>query len=175
MLASSFEVGSLRLWGRISIRFRYSFRFGAGRRPSTLKSILLTASGRIRCRRCTAQSTRSGRQCARPALKTSQTQKCQFHGGRGSGPKTAEGRRRIAAVHTVHGRDTKVARADRSAAAARVRRLVDAAYLLGMIQGPRPPGRKAAGYLPVRTLEDLRQMVRDDVAVAARALPEREG
>lgn len=137
-------------------------------RGRMLKAMLLTASGMIRCLRCTARSTRSGRQCGRPALKTSQTQKCQFHGGRSTGPKTADGRRQIAASHTVHGRDTKAARADRSAAAARIRRLVDAAHLLGMIQGPRPPGRKAAGYLPIRTLEDLRQMIQGDPATGCR-------
>ena len=135
--------------------------------------MLLTADGKIRCLRCTARSSRSGLQCGRPALKNSRTQKCQFHGGRSPGPKTAEGRRRIVATHTVHGRETKGARAGRSAAAARISRLVDAGRLLGMISGPRPRGRRAAGYVPVRTLDEVRQMIRDDVLGAAALLQDK--
>jgi len=136
-----------------------------------LEATLHTASGKIRCLRCTARSSRSGLQCGRPALKGSRTQKCQFHGGRSPGPKTAEGRLRIAAANTIHGQDTKSARADRSAAVARISRLVDAAHLLGMVSGPRPRGRKAAGYLPVSTLDDIRQMIEGDIGTCCRGLP----
>lgn len=69
----------------------------------------------------------------------------------------------MAALHTVHGRDTREARAQRSEASARLSRLEDAAYLLGMMSGPRSRGRKASGYVPVTTLEDVRQMVVDDL------------
>ena len=48
---------------------------------------LQTAGGKITCLRCTAKSTRTKLQCGRPAIKTSRTQKCQYHGGR---PHTAE-------------------------------------------------------------------------------------
>ena len=122
---------------------------------------LLTAGGKIQCQRCTAHSSRTGDQCGRPALKTSRTQKCQYHGGRGSGPKTAEGKARIAAAHTVHGQETKAARADRSAASARLSRLEDSMYVLGMTSVGRSRGRKATGYVPARTIEDVRQMVLD--------------
>lgn len=128
-----------------------------------IEPILLTASGKIRCLRCIARSSRSGLQCGRPALKKSRTQKCQFHGGRSPGPTTAEGKRRIAAARTTHGRDTKAARADRSATSARISRIVDAAFLLGIMKGPKPRGRRAIGYVPVKTLDDIRQMVRDDI------------
>ncbi len=64
---------------------------------------LMTAGGKIQCLRCTAKSSRTGIQCGRPALKSSKTQKCQFHGGRSTGPRTAEGKARIAALHTKHG------------------------------------------------------------------------
>ena len=57
-----------------------------------LVQIINTAGGRIRCARCTAQSSRTKLQCGRPALKTSKTQKCQFHGGgQTSGKQTLEG------------------------------------------------------------------------------------
>ena len=110
-------------------------------------------------------------QCGRPALKTSTTQKCQFHGGKSTGPKTAEGKARLAALHTVHGRETKEARKERSAASARLSRLEDAAYLMGMMQGARTRGRKASGYVPVRTLEDIKRMMLDTLRSRDRAPP----
>jgi len=41
--------------------------------------------------------------------------KCRFYGVRSTGAKTAEVRARIAAAHTVHGRETRAKRAERSA------------------------------------------------------------
>jgi hypothetical protein len=127
-----------------------------------LELSLSTAGGEITCPRCTARSSRTGQQCGRPALKRSTSQKCQFHGGRSTGPKTAEGKARIAALHTVHGQETRVKRADRSAASARLSQLEDAAYLLGMMTGPRGRGRKASGYVPVKTLEDATRLMLDN-------------
>jgi hypothetical protein len=123
---------------------------------------LITAAGKIQCLRCTARSRRTGLQCGRPALKTSKTLKCQLHGGRSTGPKTTEGKASIAARHTVHGRETRSLRAERSAASARLSQLEDAAYLLGMMTGPRGRGRKASGYVPVKTIEQVRKMMIDD-------------
>lgn len=122
-----------------------------------------TAGGKIQCLRCTAKSSRTGVQCGRPALKSSKTQKCQYHGGRGSGPQTIEGKARIAAAHTVHGQETSATRAERSAGSARLSRIEDAMYLLEMTTAPRTRGRKARGYVPVKTLDDVRQMVLDSV------------
>lgn len=113
--------------------------------------------------RCTARSSRSGLQCGRPALKSSHGAKCQYHGGRGSGPKTPEGRASIAAARTQHGRETRQARAERSAASAKLSQLDDAARLLGMMDGPRTRGRKANGYVPLKTLDDVKQMVAADL------------
>jgi hypothetical protein len=127
-----------------------------------MKNQLTTGGGKIHCLRCTARSCRTGHQCGRPALKTSKTQKCQFHGGGSTGPQTKEGKARIAARHTVHGRETRAQRAARSAASARLSQLEDAAYLLGIMTGPRGRGRKASGYAPVKTIEHLRKMMIDD-------------
>jgi hypothetical protein len=71
---------------------------------------LITAGGRVVCRRCQARSKRTGLQCAKPALRTSKTQKCQFHGGRSTGPKTAAGRQRCADAKLIHGRETRAKR-----------------------------------------------------------------
>ena len=124
---------------------------------------LLIAGGKIQCLRCSARSSRTGVQFGRPALKSSKTQKCQYHGGRSTGPKTAEGKARIAAAHTVHGQETNTARAERSAGSARLSRIEDAMYLLEMTTAPRTRGRRARGYMPVKTLDDVRQMVLDSV------------
>jgi hypothetical protein len=116
---------------------------------------LATAAGRIGCLRCTAKSSRTKQQCGRPALKTSKTQKCGSHGGLSTGPKTAEGRQRIADAQTVHGRDTKAARLERSRGSLRLTQLDDAARILGLITGPRSRGRKPNGYTPLRTIDDV--------------------
>ena len=68
---------------------------------------LLTGGGNFTCLRCTAKSTRTKLQCGRPAIKTSRTQKCQYHGGR---PHTAETLKRISEANMLHGQATKQAK-----------------------------------------------------------------
>ena len=85
----------------------------------------------------------------------------KYHGGRSTGPKTAAGKARIAAAHTVHGQETSAARAERSAGSAKLSRIEDAMYLLEMTNATRTRGRKAKGYVPVKTLDDMRLMVLD--------------
>ena len=124
--------------------------------------LLSTAGGRIRCARCTAQSSRTKLQCGRPALKTSKTQKCQFHGGGlNSGKQTEEGRSRIAAAHYKHGESTKAARAEYSKASATLSKLEDAMHLLKMTTAPRTRGRKPNGYKPIRSTQDVIRLVLD--------------
>ena len=120
------------------------------------------AGGRIRCLRCTARSTRTKQQCGRPALKESRTLKCQFHGGRSTGSKTAEGKQRINDAHLKHGESSRSSRLEHSEASAKLSQLEDALYVLGMTTAPRIRGRKALGYRPVRTIEDIRRMLLDD-------------
>jgi len=67
---------------------------------------LITGGGKITCLRCTAKSSRTKLQCGRPAMKTSRTQKCQYHGGR---LHTAETLKRISEANTLHGNSTKEA------------------------------------------------------------------
>ena len=123
--------------------------------------LLSTAGGRMSCARCTAQSSRTKLQCGRPALKASKTQKCQYHSGRGSGPKTEAGRSRIAAAHYKHGESTKEARAEYSRASTTLNQLEDAMHLLKMSTATRTRGRKPSGYKPVRSTHDVIQMVLD--------------
>jgi len=130
---------------------------------ATMFPYVTTAEGRIHCPRCTALSSRTGQQCGRPALKASKTQKCQYHGGRSPGPKTAEGKARLAAVHTVHGQETRARRAERSVSSAKLSQLEDAMHVLGMTNAPRIRGRKAHGYVPIRSIEDVKAMILTDV------------
>jgi hypothetical protein len=116
-------------------------------------------AGKIRCPRCTARSKRSGLQCGRPANKTSKTQKCQFHGGRSTGPRTAEGKSRVIAAHLRHGRETLHAKANRSKQSALLLQLEDATHVLRMVTGSRTRGRKPAGYAPVTSVEGVLELV----------------
>ena len=74
---------------------------------------LITADGKIRCRRCKARSSRTKIQCAKPALKSKVV--CGHHGGYSTGPKTKGGKERIRTAHLKHGQETQEARAERSA------------------------------------------------------------
>ena len=117
--------------------------------------LLITANGRITCLRCLATSSRTKQQCGKPALKSSKTQKCGHHGGLSTGPKNAEGRQRIAEAQTVHGRDTKAARLERSRGSLRLAQLEDMMFVLKMSSAPRSRGRKPNGYTPIRTIDDV--------------------
>ncbi len=84
---------------------------------------LTTAGGKIRCRRCKAQSSRTKLQCSKPALKGKAV--CGHHGGYSTGPKTKEGKERIRAAHWKHGQETKGAKAERSTKSIMFRYLTD--------------------------------------------------
>ena len=128
-------------------------------RQTEYENFITLAGGAIRCRRCLAKSVRSGRQCAKPAMKSSKTQKCTHHGGRSIGPQTEAGRQRIAAAHTTHGEKTKLARQQHSKDSAKISMLEDSMFVLGMGDGKRLQGRKANGYRPLRTIEEVREFL----------------
>lgn len=129
-----------------------------------MERFLSTAGGRIRCLRCTAKSSRTKIQCGRPALITSTTKVCQFHGGRGSGPKTNAGKAQIAAAHTKHGEYSKASKAATSAGLAKLSQIDDMLYVLNMTSVKRSPGRKPLGYQPVRTIKDVFALMFDTLA-----------
>ena len=101
-----------------------------------------TLGGRVTCTQCNALSKRSRQRCQAPAIKGKT--KCRFHGGKSTGAKTAEGRARIAAAHTVHGRETRASRIEASKGAARIRALEEIGYNVGLFapDTPRTRGRK---------------------------------
>ena len=103
-------------------------------------TIFLTAGGRISCKQCEGTSRRTKERCKAPAAKG--RTKCRFHGGASTGPKTQQGRQRCAKAKTIHGNETRKARIERAAAMRRLRALEDLGYALGIMSGPRTPGRK---------------------------------
>ena len=125
-------------------------------------SSLLTAGGKIICLRCTAKSKRSGEQCKKPALKTSRTQKCQFHGGRSTGAKTVVGKARQRASVITSGYHTKETVEARARSARLLAGLEDAMYVLKMTGAPRTRGRKPLGYVQLKTIEDVAQFAADN-------------
>jgi hypothetical protein len=119
---------------------------------------LQTAGGKINCLRCTAKSSSTKLQCGRPAIKTSRTQKCQYHGGR---PHTEETLKRISAANTLHGQATKQAKEQYRHSIELIHELQDAMYVLKMGEGPRIRGPKPKGYKPVMTQADVVRMIQE--------------
>ena len=124
------------------------------------ESLIDLAGGRIRCRRCQAKSKRSGSQCKKPALAGKSV--CDFHGGRSTGPKTQEGRQRIADATTTHGKETRAKRSERSQSSAYLLELEDVAWALNMMTGTRTRGRKPNVYKPVKTPEEAKIWIAAD-------------
>ena len=119
---------------------------------------LVTGGGKITCLRCTAQSTRTKLQCGRPAIKTSRTQKCQYHGGR---PHTKETLSRISEANMTHGQATKEAKEEYRHDSALMHELEDAIAVLKMGSGPKIRGPKPKGYKPVMTQADVVRMIQE--------------
>ena len=124
------------------------------------QTYITLAGGRIRCLRCSARSVRSGEQCKKPAMKSSKTQKCTHHGGRSKGATTVEGKQRSIDANVTHGQSTRSAREEHSKVSAQLSTLEDCMYVLGMTAEPRVRGRKPAGYVSVRSLDDVRRVLR---------------
>ena len=105
-----------------------------------LEQTLTTLGGRVTCQRCQAKSKRTKLQCAAPAIKGKRV--CKTHGGRSTGPKTEAGRQRCAEAKTIHGRETRKTRNERSLASARLAVLEEVGHQLGFMNGNRTRGRK---------------------------------
>ena len=106
---------------------------------------LITAGGKIRCRRCKAQSSRTKLQCSKPALKGKVV--CGHHGGYSTGPKTKAGKDRIRSAHLKHGEETLEAKAERSAKSLMFRYLTDIGNHCNMFYKQiKARGRRPSGY-----------------------------
>lgn len=107
---------------------------------------LITAGGRIKCKRCQARSSRTKLQCSKPALKGKVV--CGHHGGLSSGPKSKEGIQRIREGHWKHGNETKEARAERSAKSLQFLMLEKIGWHVGLFAegSTKFKGRKPNGF-----------------------------
>lgn len=79
-------------------------------------------------------------QCADSSLKGMRV--CKTHGRRSTGPKTEAGRERCADAKTIHGREIREARNERSLGSARLAVLEAVGFNIGLLKGHRTRGRK---------------------------------
>ena len=127
-----------------------------------LEQTLTTLDGRVTCQRCQAKSKRTKLQCAAPALKGKRV--CKTHGGRSTGPKTEAGRQRCAEANTIHGRETREARTERSLASARLAILEAVGFSVGLMTGGRTrgvkPNRMAEAYPELQIVQKVSSKVK---------------
>ena len=76
-----------------------------------------------------------------------------------NGPRTAEGKQRIALAQLKHGAFSKAGLKAKQAESIQLRQLEDIAYLTGLIQGPRTRGCKPQGYRPITSMEAVKALV----------------
>jgi uncharacterized Zn finger protein (UPF0148 family) len=118
---------------------------------------LLTAGGKIMCPRCQAKSKRTKLQCGRPALKYNSV--CGFHGGKSTGPLTAEGKERSRQAHIKSGLYTKESRLRESSASLNLAQLEDMMHVLKMTSAQRARGPKPLNYKRLTSLDDVRDVI----------------
>jgi len=82
---------------------------------------------------------------------------CNFHGGKSTGPRTEEGKARIALALNTFGNETRAVRAARSKGLAELKQIEDIIHLQRWTSQPRTRGPKPAGYIPINDFEGVRE------------------
>ena len=121
------------------------FFLSSGGPPTRCKTMsnnftYVIAGGHITCNQCQAMSKRSRQRCKAPAMKGKAV--CRTHGGLSTGPRTEAGRKRCAEAKTIHGRETRELRTERSLGSARLAVLEEVGFALGFMSGGRTRGRR---------------------------------
>ena len=96
----------------------------------------------MHCVRCAAVFKATGQRCTAFAMLGKRV--CARHGAKSTGPRTDAGKRKCAAVRTVHGRETQAMRKERRHAVAQLALLEKIGFAVGMLTGTRTRGRKPA-------------------------------
>jgi hypothetical protein len=107
-----------------------------------------------RAKQCTAKSKRTGLPCKNPAAYGCRS--CKVHGAR----KADTIKRGELHPNYKHGRRTLEAQAEQSATSRRLQQLEDALHLLGMSTAKRSRGRKALGYSPITSLDEIKKAIK---------------
>jgi hypothetical protein len=87
------------------------------------------------------------------------TEGCTLIKVKWNGPRTAEGKQRIAQAQLKHGAFSKAGVEAKHAEAIQLRQLEDIAIVVGMITGPRTRGAKPRGYKAIRSMEAVKALV----------------
>jgi glucans biosynthesis protein len=107
-----------------------------------------------RAKQCTAKSKRTGLPCNNPAAYGCRT--CKVHGAR----RPESIKRGEQHPNYVHGGRTLEAQLEQSATSRRLQQLEDALHLLGMTTAKRSRGRKALGYSPITSLDEIKKLIK---------------
>ena len=76
-----------------------------------------------------------------------------------NGPRTTEGKQRIAQAQLKHGFYSKAGLEAKHAESIQLRQLEDIAIVIGMIAGPRTRGCKPQGYRPITSMEAVKALI----------------
>lgn len=87
------------------------------------------------------------------------TEGCTLVKVKWNGPRTTEGKQRIAQAQLKHGFYTKAGLEAKHAESIQLRQLEDIAHLTGLIQGPRTRGAKPRGYKAIRSMEAVKELM----------------
>lgn len=121
---------------------------------------LSTAGGKITCKRCQAKSKRTQNQCGRPAMQGKNV--CNFHGGKSTGPKTAEGKERSRQAHIKTAEYTQESRIKHHRALLNLAYLEDMMLILQMSNSSRTRGPRPKGYKKLDLQATLQFVMRDE-------------
>jgi hypothetical protein len=97
-------------------------------------------SNAVQQNRCAAVFKATGQRCTATAVIGRKV--CPRHGGLSVGPRTIEGKRKCAAVRTVHGNEIIAMRQERSLASAKLAVLEAVGFEIGLMNGGRTRGRR---------------------------------
>ena len=120
---------------------------------------IVTAGGKIVCNRCLAKSKRTHQQCGRPAMHGKSV--CNFHGGKSTGPRTAEGKERSRQAHIKTGAFTSESRQRQLATMLQLVYIEDMMYEINITSAPKTRGPKPTGFIKYNSVSEMLQAIEE--------------